>query len=222
MSNSDPLAVVQATAKPKLMPVPLVALLRGASLTIDVLSVAFLALLPVIYHQGDGSTLPMIGFNHETIELVTKSHGASTIGLLLAFTPLPVIYLRLIFKRVMKSPTLGEAIVGITSYAKTPGIEGATQELLYGLTQYVVTILAAIFACVATVFITMVPMALIRLLLPQVDLITLPVNFQIAIYASIYTASFISIVAFNYLPHSRTDITTYCDDYFQLEVKKLR
>ncbi len=203
------------------MSVPQLALLRGASLAIDFVLVGTLALVPMLFHGG-ALELPNIGFNKETLEVIAKANGASLIGVFLALTPLPIIYLRLLFKRVMKSPTPGEAIVGITSYSNSAGIEGAIQEILYGLAQYFMSAFALVFGCLAAFIATLLPFNLIQDFIPWLYLSSLPGAVEITLAATIYALSYIAAVGFAFVPHSRTDLASYFDDNCQLEVKRLR
>jgi hypothetical protein len=216
----------KAATEAKLTPVPLVALVRGAGHVIDLFSIALLALIPLLFHQGANFKLPSVGFNNETIELITKSDGASSIGLVLALTPLPIIYLRLFFKRLMKTPTPGETIAGITSYSTASGIEGVIQESLYGLSQYVISIFAAVFACIATCALWGVPCVILEIIAPSAKAEEFLGSYSITIAAAYlavcFVLSFIAAVGIVFVPHSREDVASFLDDYFQLEVKRLR
>lgn len=213
---------IEVVAQTKLTPVPLVALVRGAGHVIDLFSIALLALIPLLFHQGANFKLPSVGFNNETIELITKSDGASSIGLVLALTPLPIIYLRLFFKRLMKTPTPGETIAGITSYSTASGIEGVIQESLYGLSQYVISIFAAVFACIATFIIVSVVYQLINLLTSGIGSPAASSSLNILIASTVFVVSFVAAVGFGFVPHSREDVASFFDECCQLEVKRLR
>jgi hypothetical protein len=213
---------IETAAEARLTPVPLLALVRGSGHVIDLFSIALVALIPLIYHGGPNFYVPSIGFNSETMELISKSDSVSSIGLALALTPLPIIYLRLFFKRLMKMPTPGETIAGITSYSTASGIEGVIQESLYGLSQYVISIFAAVFACIATFIIISVGEGLITRLLPGITSISTTGSLNILIVTVVFVVSFIAAVGFGFVPHSREDIASFFDDYFRLEVKRLR
>lgn len=125
----------ETATEAKLTPVPVVALLRGAGHVFDLLLFAFLTLIPLIYHTSAHEAFTSVKWNLDIVEFLTKAYGASMIGLVLALTPLPIIYMRIFFKRLMKTPTPGEMIAGVTSYSTAPGIEGVVQESLYGLAE---------------------------------------------------------------------------------------
>ncbi len=217
---------VKVAAEAKLTPVPLVALVRGAGHVIDLFSIALVALIPLIFHGGPNFYVPSIGFDNEAIELITKSDGASSIGLMLALTPLPIIYLRLFFKRLMKTPTPGETIAGITSYSTASGIDGVIQESLYGLSQYVISTFAAVFACIATCALWGVPCVILEIIAPGAKAEEFLGSYSITIAAAYlavcFVLSFIAAVGIGFVPHSRENVASFLDDYFQLEVKRLR
>ena len=221
MSELELPAETKAASEAILTPVPLVALVRGSGHVIDLFAIAFLALIPILYHHGANCGLPSIGFNSETLELITKSNGAASIGLILALTPLPIIYLRIFFKRIMKTPTPGETVAGITSYSTAPGIEGVIQESLYGLSQYVISIFALVFACIAT-FASLGIESWISSALLQIDQASFLESNSLLFASTIFAISFIATVGFGFVPHSREDVASFFDDYFQLEVKRLR
>jgi len=152
---------------------------------------------------------------------LTKAYGASMIGLVLALTPLPIFYMRLFFKRLMKTPTPGEMIAGITSYSTAPGIEGVVQESLYGLAEYVISVFALVFACIATSIIIAAAVGMAGLAFPSIGS-TFPSSSLIIIASTIFAGSFITAVGFGFVPHSRKDIASFFDDYCQLTVKRLR
>ncbi len=140
----------EVAAEAKLTPVPLVALVRGAGHVIDLFSIALVVLIPLFYHTAAREVFNSIDFSFDVVKFLSKSYGTTTIGLALVLTPLPIIYLRLFFKRIMKTPTPGETIAGITSYSIAPGFKGIMQESLYGLSQYVISCIAIGMACIAT------------------------------------------------------------------------
>lgn len=216
----------KAATQAKLTPVPIVALVRGAGHVIDLFVVAFLTLIPLFYNKGANSEPLFIIFDSKTIELITKPGGAGNIGLLLALTPFPIIYLRLFFKRLMKTPTPGETIAGITSYSTASGIEGVIQESLYGLSQYVISTFAAVFACIVTCALWGVPCVILEIIAPGAKAEEFLGSYSITIAAAYlavcFVLSFIAAVGIVFVPHSRENLASFFDDYFQLEVKRLR
>ena len=216
---------IEAESEPateaKLTPVPAVALLRGAGHVFDLLLFAFLTLIPLIYHTSAHEAYDSVKWNLDIVEFLTKAYGASMIGLVLALTPLPIIYMRLFFKKLMKTPTPGEMIAGITSYSTAPGIEGVVQESLYGLAEYVICLFALVFACIAT-FIIMYALGIVDLIFQNIGFTFQSDSLIIIIASIIFAGSFITAVGFGFVPHSREDIASFFDDYCQLTVKRLR
>lgn len=140
----------------------------------------------------------------------------------LAISPLPIIYFRFFIKKIMKTATLGESIVGITSYATTNGIERVLQESLFGLAQYLISAFAVVFACIATFMVVWPSQQLAMALVPGINQIPLRGTLEIAICSIIFALFYISAVSIALTPHSRTDIASFFDDYFHLVVKRLR
>jgi len=215
-------AETETITEAKLTPVPVVALLRGAGHVFDLLLFAFLALIPLIYHTAAHEAFTSVKWNLDIVEFLTKAYGASMIGLVLALTPLPIIYMRILFKRLMKTPTPGEMIAGITSYSTALGIEGVVQESLYGLAEYVISLFAVVFACIATHIITAAAVELLDLVFHRIGLTPPSDNLTILIASTIFAGSFITAVGFGFVPHSREDIASFFDDYCRLTAKRLR
>ncbi len=213
----------------KLMPVPLVALIRGLGYAIDIFSITLITLIPTLYHTaGHKIFIAMHEFlsaeylNLDVVEFFTKSDGSSTLSFALAISPLPLIYLRIFFKRIMKTATLGESIVGIASYATSPGIKGVLQESFFGLTQYLISAFAAVFACIGTFMLIGLSVKLAATLLPEVAQTSLPDTIAIPVSLALLGAFYISTIASAFAPHSRSDVASFFDDYFHLVVKRLR
>ncbi|MBP6745348.1 hypothetical protein KA344_08935 [bacterium] len=222
---------IEVAAQAKLMPVPLVALARGTGSAIDLFSMAFLALIPLIYditanNFFSNDFFSIVAPNFESLKFMAKYYGASIIGLVLICTPLPIIYLRLFFKRIMKTPTLGETIAGITSYSIAPGFRGIVQESQYGLSQWLVSSSASIFAGMATYTLWNVARVIIEIIAPGTKSEALFGSFHpvvSAVYILVcFALSFIAAISFSIRPRSRTDLASYLDDCCQLEVKRLR
>ena len=223
MNESNLPAESETATEATLTPVPVVALLRGAGHVIDLMLFAFLALIPLIFHTSAHEAYTSAKWNLDIVEFLTKAYGASMIGLVLALTPLPIIYMRLFFKRLMKTPTPGEMIAGITSYSTASGIEGIVQESLYGLAEYVISIFALAAAGLATFFIVAIGEILVSQLVPSIAASSSTVSLTVIIFsASILSVLFITAVGFGFVPHSREDIASFFDDYCQLTVQRLR
>lgn len=222
---------IEVAAQAKLRPVPLVALARGTGTAIDLFSMAFLALIPVIYditanNFFSNDFFSIVAPNFESLKFMAKYYGASIIGLALLATPLPIIYLRLFFKRIMKTPTLGETLAGITSYSIAPGFRGIVQESQYGLSQWLVSTYASIFASMATYTLWNVARVILEIIAPGTKPEAHfgsfhPVVSAVYILVS-FALSFIAAISFGFRPRSRTDLASYLDECCQLEVKRLR
>ncbi|MBP6745349.1 hypothetical protein KA344_08940 [bacterium] len=216
----------EVATEAKLTPVPLVALVRGAGHVIDLFSIALVVLIPLFYHTAAREVFNSIDFSFDVVKFLSKSYGTTTIGLALVLTPLPIIYLRLFFKRLMKTPTPGETIAGITSYSTASGIEGVIQESLYGLSQYVISIFAAVFACIATCALWGVPCVILEIIAPGAKAEEFLGSYSITIAAAYlavcFALSFVAAVGFGFVPHSREDVASFFDECCQLEVKRLR
>lgn len=214
-------AHIEVATQANLTPVPLVALMRGTGHVIDLFSIALVVLIPLFYH-----TAARVDFSFDVLKFLSKSYGTTTIGLALVLTPLPIIYLRLFFKRIMKMPTPGETIAGITSYSIASGFKGIMQESLYGLSQYVIICIAMGMACISTCTLWGVASVLQGIIAPSAKMGELLGSFHITIvsaYLSVcFVFSFIAAVGIVFVPHSRVNVASFLDDYFRLEVKRLR
>jgi len=210
----------------KLLPVPMVGLARGMGNIIDLSSVVFLALIPVIYDIATNGIISKVTPNFECLVFMAKHYGASITGLALIATPIPIIYLRLFFKRIVRSPTLGETIVGFTSDSIAPGFEGVKQESLYGLHQWLISVYAYLFAFIATFTFWGLTRATIEILAPGAKAETLlgsfPILANVAYMLCCFVVSYIAALSFGFQPRSRTDLTSYSDRCCKLTVKHLR
>ncbi|MFA6558036.1 MAG: hypothetical protein WCT03_16575 [Candidatus Obscuribacterales bacterium] len=211
------------------MPVPLVALIRGLGYAIDIFSITLITLIPMIYYIAAHEIFSAANqfvlsgrLNLDHIEFYIKPYGSSMISLMLAISPLPIVYFRFFFKRLMKTATPGESIVGIASYATSPGIEGLLQESLFGLAQYFISAFAVVFACIGTFMVVCPARQLAIDLVPGINQIPLRGTLEIAICSIIFALLYISAVSIALIPHSRSDVASFFDDYFHLVVKRLR
>jgi len=96
------------------------------------------------------------------------------------------------------------------------------QESFFGLTQYLISAFAAVFACIGTFMLIGLSVKLAATLLPEVAQASLPDTIAIPVSLALLGAFYISTIASAFAPHSRSDVASFFDDYFHLVVKRLR
>jgi len=66
----------------------------------------------------------------------------------LAFSPLPLLYLRFVFRKLLRSPTPGEMFAGTVTISQATGISGTYLELLFAVLQYFVLALGTVLGTI--------------------------------------------------------------------------
>ncbi len=181
-----------------------VALKRSTGMTIDLISIGLVALLPVIYHSV------MHGLAAQDILSAVLSDNRIFIYLCLAISPLPMIYLRLVFRKIFRFPTPGEMFAGVSTVTLLPGLAGFLQEAVYSVAQYFTLAFASIFGVMLIVI-----LACSGLLgkdgSPQ-ELLALTIVPVVATLAS----------AVAYWPRSKEDYQSFVDDFSKVRVNRMR
>lgn len=222
----DAVTTMESASEAKLMPIPFIALARGTGTAIDLFAITVVALIPISYDIAAHNFFSLIAPSFESLRLLTKSYGASIVCLALISTPIPIIYLRLFFKSAMRTPTVGETIVGITSYSSAPGFQGVKQESAFASMQWLIGAGANIFAC-CTIYVLWNLMRLLTAVLsPEIRTEELFGSFHDLMVTAFmlvsYTISYLAVLAIGFTPHSRTDLVSFLDKYYQQKVKRLR
>ncbi|MFA6210674.1 MAG: hypothetical protein WCT03_16585 [Candidatus Obscuribacterales bacterium] len=181
-----------------------VAIRRGVGTVVDVLFSCSFSLIPVLFYAVSKSAHPL--------EKATTINGDITavIGWTLALTPIPLIYLRIAFHKIMHSPTPGESLSGLMTLGALTNEAGIKQEAKHALGQYL------IFALSTT---TAVGFVWWCVHIGKIGTLQLP-GLLIAI-AVILCFSFI-LISIAFLPRSNSQYQSLIDDIYKVVVKRLR
>ena len=129
----------------------------------------------------------------------------------LAFSPLPLLYLRFVFRRLLRSPTPGEMFAGTVTISQATGISGVYLELVFALLQYYVLALGTALGAMA------ISVCLALNLFGAANTATQTV----AAWATLPLFPILVAAAANW-PRSQTDLESTIDYLCGFEVKRLR
>lgn len=202
MSESEPAAIESANQTHKGR--PQVAMKRAAGGLVDILLSASIALVPFLFHLILAWLRPL------EIQPTVSDDVTVVVGFCLAITPIPLIYLRIVFHKVMKAPTPGEIFSGLTAVTMSPIVEGIKQEITHAIGQFVVfassTILGFIFVawCVYV---------------GQLGTMQYPGNLIMMTVFVVYSFTMMSVL---YCPRSSSMYQSLIDDRCKVTIKRLR
>ena len=181
----------------------IVALDRAIGMCIDFTSISMVALAPCLYRYF---TRPVIENSFITIFSDPAMFGCFC----LAISPLPLMYLRFVFRKLLRSPTPGEMFAGTIAISLVPGISGVFLELLYAMFQYSALALGAILG-----------LLLISLCLDGGLFEAANSTVRVLAWASLPLFSICFASAANW-PRSKSDHASTLDDLCGFEVQRLR
>lgn len=182
----------------------LVGLKRSAGASLDFACIVLLVLSPWFLEIMSRKLNPqaLVGFVRTDTVLVFT--------LCLVMSPLSLIYWRIVFHKIMRSPTPGEMFSGFVSSTKSNGLQGVVQESIYGLAQYFVI---SITGGQAILLVTIV------LFMGSETISFIQNNFFWLAATAIFSLSLMATV---YWPRSKTDSQSFIDDQCGVIVRRLR
>ena len=107
-----------------------IALRRSFGTGIDAIAIGLVAMTPCLFRlfsQNSWIANPLGAIFGD---------GPTFFCFCLAFSPLPLIYLRIVFHKLLRTPTPGEMFAGATTITLVRGLIGTIQEIVYALFQY--------------------------------------------------------------------------------------
>lgn len=125
-------------------------------------------------------------------------------------SPLSLIYWRIVFHKIMRSPTPGEMLSGFISSTKSNGLQGIMHEAIYGLVQYFALWITGGQAIL---------MVTIVLLMGAETISFIEKNF---FWLAAVAIGSLSLMATVYWPRSITDSQSFIDDQCGVIVQRLR
>ena len=182
----------------------LVGLKRSIGASLDFACIGLLVLSPWFFNSVTGKLKP------ESLVDFVRTDMVIFLGFCLAMSPLSLIYWRIVFHKIMRSPTPGEMFSGLISSTKSNGLQGVMQEAIYGLAQY--------FA----LWITGGPTILMVTILMSMGAETsLFIQHNFLWLAAVAIGS-LSLMATVYWPRSNTDYQSLIDDECGVIAQRLR
>ncbi len=185
-------------------PAWLVGIQRSIGASLDFTSIVLLALSPWFFKFVSGK------LNPDAVAGIIRTDIVLLISICLALSPLSLIYLRIVFHKIMHSPTPGELISGFVSSTNSNGLQGIIQEASYGLAQY--------FAISITGGQSLLLIAIFLFMGTQTTLF-IQNNFLAFTAATILSLILMSRV---YWPRSKTSYQSFLDDQCNVVVQRLR
>lgn len=202
--NESNLPAETSSILPKTLSLRAVALKRSFGMGIDAASIGLIAITPCLYRLLTLNPLP-------TKPIVAiLSDNATFICFCLAFSPLPLIYLRLVFRKLLHTPTPGELFAGVTTITLIPGFTGIVQEITYASIQYIAMAFGAILGLV-----TLTAFGIFGLWGDDFTWFAITAFFTVPLLSLIFMSTI-------YLPHSESDCAAALDNLCGLEAKRLR
>jgi hypothetical protein len=200
-SAAQPAATERLTATP---PLRIVALKRAIGTSLDFTAIGLIAAVPGLYRLLTQNPLPT--------KPVSAILGDNTMFFCfcLALSPIPLIYLRLVFRKLLHSPTPGEMFAGVTTITLHAGTAGIVSELGYALTQYFTLASSAILGVL-----------ILAILIFSGILGKGTGSPDIATLALVPILS-IGISSAAYWPHSQSDYQSLLENFSGAVVKRLR
>lgn len=189
---------------PKTLPLRAVALKRSFGMGIDAASIGLIAMTPCLYRLLTLNPLPIKPI------IAILSDNATFLCFCLAFSPLPLIYLRLVFRKLLHTSTPGEMFAGVTTITLIPGFTGIVQEIVYASIQYIAMAFGAILGLV-----TLTVLGIFGLWGDDFNWFVITAFFAAPLLSLIFMSTI-------YLPHSESDYAAAIDNLCGLEVKRLR
>ncbi len=176
---------------------------RGAASTFDFTAIGLLALAPWLLKQVQHLSIiaaPSALISDESLLIF---------GMFLAMTPIPLIYWRIFFHKLMRSPTPGEFLAGVATITKE-GWRGFEDEAIYGLAQYFLLfgsgmpLLLFVLVCSCT---------------GRLDYGIIKMATYVLLPVFIWSLLLMSLV---YWPRSKSNYQSFIDDQCKISVDRLR
>jgi len=177
---------------------------RSIGASLDFTCVVLMALAPWFFEIISRRNNP------PNLLVFVRTDAVLVFTLCLVMSPLSLIYLRLVFHKIMRSPTPGEMLSGFISSTTSNGLKGLMQESIYGLAQYFVISITggqAILLVTIVLFMGAETSSFI-----QNNLLWLAAT-------AIFSLCLMSTV---YWPRSKTDCRSFIDDQCGVIVQRLR
>ncbi len=171
---------------------------RSLALLVDLTIASLFCLTPTICQIFSGGILIL---NGDFLSLAQKNAAASILFALM-LTPLPLLYLRFVFKMWLHSNTPGERITGIINNGS--GQSMWSREQSCGLWQYVLVFFAALFSVLMTVLLASITMNIS----PGLKSLDTTGGLLCLIYAPL--VFFVTLVA-AYYPHAKSGYESTLD-----------
>lgn len=182
----------------------LVGMKRSIGASLDFTCVVLMALAPWFFEIISRRNNP------PNLIVFVRTDAVLVFTLCLVMSPLSLIYLRIVFHRIMHSPTPGEMFSGFISSTTSNGLNGLMQESIYGLAQYFVI---SITGGQAILLVTIV------LFMGAETSSFVQNNFLWLAATAIVSLCLMSTV---YWPRSNTDCRSFIDDQCGVIVQRLR
>jgi hypothetical protein len=123
-------------------PASMIALDRAIGVCIDFIAIGLVAFAPCLFRYLKH---PMPDHTFGAIANDYVMFGCFC----LAFSPLPLLYLRFVFRRLLRSPTPGEMFAGTVTISHATGLSGVYRELLFAMLQYYILALGTVIGSIA-------------------------------------------------------------------------
>lgn len=182
----------------------LVGLKRSIGASLDFACIVLLVLSPWFFHLATRQ------LNPKALVGLVRTDTVLVLTLCLAMSPLSLIYWRIVFHKIMRSPTPGEMFSGFISSTKSNGLQGIMHEAIYGLAQYFALWITGGQAIL---------MVTIVLLMGAETISFIEKNFSWLAATAIFSLSLMATV---YWPRSKTDSQSFIDDQCGVIVQRLR